>query len=656
MTKKLTPSEKRNRKPTTRACVFCHTKHLQCSQERPCTNCTKRGIAHKCHDVVRKRAKYMSIEESALASGSGSARRRSLMSSTSSASTTPTTHIKPEMIHLGIPTSPNMHQTTIEPSPKRSFRQNTMLNTTNDVLNKLLFDKNDELFESDTISSTMGTPGQAIHLGGTTLVPGATPAGNIFSSSYLNQEYLMLGDIILQSKPSSPSPSNTSTSEYNPNVNPAISPAPNFLGSINYENAIQPKRKAIQKLKDSRPFISLGYENSDQALQNYSYMYKLQQQQKQQQHQEQQQKQQQFHQQQQQQQQQLQREQQQLQQEQQQEHQQEQQQEHQNLQHQQLQQNLQQLPRHISSSEDLQQQLDPQGSQNYTRDPTENKVLKANTSTESMNPFKKKLSQSSSIPSEYVSPLITHHLYQTVQDIYNNNIMNFDYPQSYHSLTHFLKSRFLGNSLPEDQKQDKRKNLIEILKLIASYRPTFISAHKSLFKPLDLQFLEMSLQRSLIDYERLAQLNSSPTVMWRRTGEIVSITDDLLSLLGYNLGDILSKRTFIVELMYDDESIVNYYKLFKSVAVGNLQANIFTKCRLMKNPHKLNHTNNTHRNSVSSAASSDAYDTEISHNELEFIEFCAVWTVKRDIFNLPMLLIGQFLPVLLNANGSQRMY
>lgn len=225
---------------------------------------------------------------------------------------------------------------------------------------------------------------------------------------------------------------------------------------------------------------------------------------------------------------------------------------------------------------------------------------------------------------EYVSPLISHHIYQTVQDIYSNNIVLFDYPQLYHSLLTFLKNRFLGNNLPEYERQQKRQNLLVVLKLIASYRPTFISAHKSLLKPFDLQFLEMSFQRCLIDYERLAQLNSSPTIIWRRTGEIVSITDDLLSILGYTLGDILLKRTFIVELMYDDESIVQYYQLFKSVAVGNLHSLIFTKCKLAK-------------------AGSD-----------EFINFCCVWTVKRDLFDLPMLIVGQFLPILEVGDGVRK--
>ncbi|KAF6057989.1 Fungal Zn(2)-Cys(6) binuclear cluster domain family protein [Candida parapsilosis] len=59
MTKKLTPQEKQNRKPASRACTFCHQKHLQCSNERPCKNCVKRNIASECHDIVRKRVKYL---------------------------------------------------------------------------------------------------------------------------------------------------------------------------------------------------------------------------------------------------------------------------------------------------------------------------------------------------------------------------------------------------------------------------------------------------------------------------------------------------------------------------------------------------------------------------------------------------------------------
>lgn len=424
MTKRLTEDEKKNRRPASRACVFCHSKHLQCSNERPCQNCIKRNRADDCQDIVRKRAKYLKNEE------------------------------QPQAVSGDSTASPD-----VSVGPVKS----------EDVVNTLLFEPIEELPQSNA----------STHLHGIN-----------FNSNYLNQEYLMLGDILLQSKPTSPSALSASEAPGTHTVSPN-----NLLHTLTQ--------------KSTRPFISLENDSSKPAT---------------------------------------------------------------------PQQPQQQVP-------------------------------------------------------DYVSPLISHHLYQTVQDIYANKIINFDYPLSYHSLTKFLKTRFSGNSLPEEDKAAKRKNLLIILKLIASYRPTFISAHKLLLKPYDLQFLEMSFQRSLIDYEHLSQLNLSPTIIWRRTGEIVSISNDLVSLLGFNLGDILSKRTFIMELMYDDELIINYFKLFKSVAVGNLHSSIKTKCKLIKN--------------------------ELSRKaevlSTDYIEFCSVWTVKRDLFDLPMLIVGQFLPVLPAGEGV-RMY
>lgn len=240
---------------------------------------------------------------------------------------------------------------------------------------------------------------------------------------------------------------------------------------------------------------------------------------------------------------------------------------------------------------------------------------------------------------QYVSPLVSHHIYQTVQDIYSNKIINFDYPLSYHSLTHFLKSRFsFSGDLPPEEKARKRSNLLIILRLIASYRPTFISAHKSLFQPFDFQFLEMSFQRCLLDYESLSRLNASPTIIWRRTGEIVSMSNDLVNLLGLSISDVLSKRTFIMELMYDDESIVEYFRLFKSVAVGNLHLTINTRCKLIKKP---------------SGDTRSIANTNTQLQDYDFIEFCCVWTVKRDLFDLPMVIVGQFLPVLPTRDGMR---
>lgn len=394
MTKRLSQQEKENRRPASRACVFCHLKHLQCSNTRPCQNCIKRNIAHQCRDVERKKAKYMAQE----------------------AKSEPEIDLRPELAHSTPSTS-----------------------TTN------------------------------------------------FNLNFLNQEYMMLGDLIL--KPLLP----TDVLMTDPMV------------------------AAVFDSEESRPFIALG---------------------------------------------------------------------------------------------------DP-----------EVPALPSQPGPVPLLP-----SQPGKPEEKYISPLVSHHIYQTVQDIYANKIVLFDYPQLYHSLTHFLKQRFSisGKNLLPEEAAGKKKNLLIILKLIASYRPTFISAHKSLFKPFDFHFLEMSFQRCLLDYENLLRLNASPTIIWRRTGEIVSISNDLVNLLGLSSSEVLSKRTFIMELMFDDDSIVEYFRLFKSVAVGNLRLTIVTRCKLIRRtlePLLFAKTNTR-------------------FGDYDYIDFCSAWTVKRDLFDIPMMVVGQFLPML----------
>lgn len=424
MTRRLTPQEKKARRPASRACTFCHSKHLQCSNTRPCQNCIKRGIADECQDVVRKKAKYMT------------------------------------------PPEPDRPQVT-QPKQEPEF----------DLQN--LHSRSYSMNLAESIELALGKDSS-----------GLTPSTN-FNSNFLNQEYMMLGDLIL--KPLLPS-----LSFDNLNMPPPMV-SPNIVSDHDTD-------------RESRPFIALGDARDEDSGLDFSLQF------------------------------------------------------------------------------------------------------------------------AKATEAQYVLPLLSHHIYQTVQDIYSNKIIGFDYPSSYHSLTFFLKKRFAlsdTDTLPEENAR-KRNNLLIILKLIASYRPTFISAHKSLFKPFDFQFLEMSFQRCLLDYENLSKLNASPTIIWRRTGEIVSISNDLVNLLGLRSSDILSKRTFIIELMYDDESIVEYFRLFKSVAVGNLHSTIVTRCKLIKRyteHERIARTNTRIR-------------------DCDYIEFCSAWTVKRDLFDIPMMIVGQFLPVL----------
>lgn len=204
---------------------------------------------------------------------------------------------------------------------------------------------------------------------------------------------------------------------------------------------------------------------------------------------------------------------------------------------------------------------------------------------------------------DYTSPLIMRHVIKQPDDIYLTSIVKaYQYPKAYHALIAYLKRRF------------SKLQLLEIAKCMAKYRPSFISATKNLYEN-DLIFTERSFQRTLLEYENLISMAPSPTIIWRRTGEIVALTNEFAMMTGYSRMSLLSKRTFIMELM-DDESTINYFRSFSNFAFGDLNATYLTDCNLRK-----------------------AEDNN-------YLRCCCVWTIKRDVFDIPMLIVGQFLPVL----------
>lgn len=650
MTRKLTPQEKKNRKPAVRACTFCHSKHLQCSNERPCNNCVKRNIAGSCTDIVRKRAKYMKTASSTTikATSDPSADHQpiapvaspseSLSDSVMQDDDTPGTTTSPAIPSLptvfataaspnklpsllaqsppslpfAVSPAQNSHHLPIstsgqtptglslplsqptndnssamaDASPPLVYSPSVQITTqsTSDVINRFLRTDLNKTSNNIDPSGSNNQTGSLLDDDGSDTV---SQSMSNFHSNFLNEEYLMLGDIILHSKPSSPSPSVHSVDYATVSENPIL--ASQQLGSHRRQWSRQSQSQPSSKLQNHSKHLSPTQQQRSPTLaQVQSHAIS------------------------------------------------------------QLQSSTSSLPIQPELSWPPETALPHIGGVITGGSAGTNKShrpfisLGVTLGDEVEDPLNSNIPlhpptsgplgsssahQYSALNTEYVSPLVQRHIYQSVQDIYTNKILNFDYPQSYHSLTHFLKTRFGidHNNSTDEERTTKRKNLLQILKLIASYRPTFILAYKNLLIPHDLELLEILFQRCLFDHQRLMKLNSSPTIMWRRTGEIVSISDDMLSLLEYNINDILSQRRFILELMYDDESILNYFKLFKSVAVGNLHSSIVTKCNLK-------------------TKSSD-----------KCLEFCCVWTVKRDLFDLPSLMIGQFLPVLPIGDGF-RMY
>lgn len=183
----------------------------------------------------------------------------------------------------------------------------------------------------------------------------------------------------------------------------------------------------------------------------------------------------------------------------------------------------------------------------------------------------------------------------------------FPYTPGFHALFEYLKGRF------------QKRELMDIVRSMSKYRPTFIAYSSSLTED-DLVFLEQCFQRSLLEYEKYFALSGTPTIIWRRTGQIAAVGPEFCMLTGYQMQDLVVDQSsgnpgrFIVELM-DDKSAVDYFQKFSQNAFGDSRGVTMCDCTLITKQGKPVLTS-------------------------------SVLTLKRDMFGIPMLIVGNFLPIL----------
>ncbi|SCU77920.1 LADA_0A02872g1_1 [Lachancea dasiensis] len=201
-------------------------------------------------------------------------------------------------------------------------------------------------------------------------------------------------------------------------------------------------------------------------------------------------------------------------------------------------------------------------------------------------------------------PDITHTLrYGTPMEIYTLISTPFSHTPGFHSLLQYLRSRF------------DRADIVEMCRSLAEFRPIFIAIAVTLTEE-DMIFMEQCYQRTLLEYDQFISQIGTPTCIWRRNGQVSYVNDEFSLLTGWTRPDLLFKMTFIVELM-DDESVREYFKTFNRVAYQDFNGSERMKtCKLL---------------------------TPIRGRE---IECCCIWTLKRDVFGLPSMIIGNFMPIL----------
>ncbi|KAL0956403.1 hypothetical protein HGRIS_002550 [Hohenbuehelia grisea] len=188
-----------------------------------------------------------------------------------------------------------------------------------------------------------------------------------------------------------------------------------------------------------------------------------------------------------------------------------------------------------------------------------------------------------------------------LQSINDRVTTPYDYTEGYHFLMKHLPTRF------------EKNDILRIVRALAIFRPSLIA----LQMPLSLDdeiFVEKCFQRSLLELDKLISFSGTPTVVWRRTGEICLVAPEFCMLTEWSMEELVGQKKYIYEL-FENQSVVEYWESFASHAFENTTQSVYSHCVLLK-------------------PSGAPVPTT----------FC--FSIRRDLFDLPSIVIGQWLPLL----------
>ncbi|KAJ1744224.1 Transcription factor [Coemansia sp. RSA 990] len=198
----------------------------------------------------------------------------------------------------------------------------------------------------------------------------------------------------------------------------------------------------------------------------------------------------------------------------------------------------------------------------------------------------------------------------------------------------------------------ERGSIMRILEVLNTFRPTFRTIAQSL-TDIDLLLVEEGFERLLLDYDSVFNAFGVPACLWRRTGEIYKANREFADLVGVPLSFFHEGRVCIYELM-SEASAVNYWEKYGEIAFDASQKAVLTTCVLQ--------TAASVRSLVQSAAKNlgDARPMSSSSIALKIsgvasqpspsqpgrpVRCCFSFTLRRDKYNIPLGIIGNFIPV-----------
>ncbi|UNI22582.1 Transcriptional regulator of nonfermentable carbon utilization [Purpureocillium takamizusanense] len=255
----------------------------------------------------------------------------------------------------------------------------------------------------------------------------------------------------------------------------------------------------------------------------------------------------------------------------------------------------------------------------------------------------------------------------------------YPYTAGFHNMISVIKDRLPLNKL------------LLIAKSLGEIRPSFISCTKDLTRE-DLVFMEKCFQRTLVEFDDFLQHCCAPTIVCRRSGEVAAVNKEFTALTGWTKEVLLGKEpnrnvfvrpasnggsvdgdsgsrtgdstprtkeltdnrshpVFLAELL-DDDSVVQFYRDFAQLAFEDSRGKVQRSCSLMKyrTQEDLDGKNGTSRKDprtgiLSSRVTRIDGEHGISRIERDGKVNCTYcWTIKRDVFDIPMMIIMNFLP------------
>ncbi|KAL8902375.1 MAG: hypothetical protein Q9192_000002 [Flavoplaca navasiana] len=156
----------------------------------------------------------------------------------------------------------------------------------------------------------------------------------------------------------------------------------------------------------------------------------------------------------------------------------------------------------------------------------------------------------------------------------------------------------------------------KILRGLDRFRPKFRERMQTL-TDMQLVRVEMWFERSLMEYDRVFASMAIPACCWRRTGEIFRGNKEMAELIHVPVEQLRDGKLAIHEIIVEDH-LVSYWEKFEGIAFDTTQKAMLTSCSL-KNPNL------------------NSSDSEI--------RCCFSFTIRRDIYDIPSLIVGNFLPM-----------